>query len=122
MSTQEALRLADWLEDQYDPTHNYAAAATELRRQHAEIERLRKVEDEWDRLSQDDGKAEREIERLTAERDALRKDAERYRWLRDTSVPPHNFCLSVPIEFDGVRYTPAEVDASIDADIAGQTT
>lgn len=28
-------------------------------------------------------KAEREIERLTAERDALRADAERYRWLRE---------------------------------------
>lgn len=28
----EALRLADWLEDQYDPTHNQEDAATELRR------------------------------------------------------------------------------------------
>lgn len=43
------------------------------------------------------------------------RDAERYRWLRDVSVPPHNFYLSVPAEFDGVRYAPAEVDAYIDA-------
>ena len=48
------------------------------------------------------------------------KDAERYRWLRDASVPPHNFYLSVPIEFDGVRYGPHEVDAYIDA-ARGQT-
>lgn len=36
----EALRLADWLEDQYDPTHNQEEAAAELRRLHAENERL----------------------------------------------------------------------------------
>ncbi|MBA1366947.1 hypothetical protein [Burkholderia gladioli] len=45
------------------------------------------------------------------------RDAARYRWLRDVSVPPHNFYLSVPVEFDGVRYTRAEVDAAIDAAI-----
>jgi len=50
---------------------------------------------------------------LTPEQD--KEDAERYRWLRDVSVPPHNFYISVPVEFDGVRYTPAEVDAAIDA-------
>lgn len=49
--------------------------------------------------------------------DADKQDAARYRWLRDVSVPPHNFYLSVPIEFDGVRYTRAEVDAEIDAAI-----
>ena len=54
---------------------------------------------------------------LIEEVERLRKDAERYRWLRDKSVPPHNFYLSVPIEFDGVRYTPPEVDAAIDAAI-----
>lgn len=46
------------------------------------------------------------------------QDAARYRWLRDISVPPHNFYLSVPVEFDGVRYTRQEVDAGIDAAIA----
>jgi hypothetical protein len=58
---------------------------------------------------------QREVVALNAERDALRKDAERYRWLRDVSVPPHNFYLSVPIEFDGVKYSPSEVDDAIDA-------
>lgn len=47
-----------------------------------------------------------------------RLDAARYRWLRDSSVPPHNFYLSVPVEFDGVKYTPQEVDNYIDAAIA----
>ena len=32
----EALRLADWLEDQYDPTHHQEMSAAELRRLHAE--------------------------------------------------------------------------------------
>ena len=46
-----------------------------------------------------------------------RKDAARYRWLRDHSAPPHNFYLSVPVEFDGVSYRPIEVDNYIDAAI-----
>ena len=33
----EALRLADWLEDQYDPTYNQEQAAAELRRLHNQI-------------------------------------------------------------------------------------
>ena len=51
---------------------------------------------------------------------AAEKDAGRYRWLRDKSVPPHNFDLSVPVEFDGIRYTPQEVDAAIDAAIGAK--
>lgn len=38
----EALRLADWLDDQYDPDHYKAEAATELRRLHAENAALQK--------------------------------------------------------------------------------
>lgn len=45
-------------------------------------------------------------------------DAQRYRWLRDVSVPPHNFYLSVPEEFKDVKYSKAEVDAEIDKAIA----
>ena len=48
------------------------------------------------------------------------RDAERYRWLRDASVAPHNFYISVPDEFHGVKYQPGEVDAYIDAAIAAQ--
>lgn len=44
----------------------------------------------------------------------VREDAARYRWLRDHSCLPHNFYISVPDEFQGVRYTPGEVDAYID--------
>lgn len=56
-----------------------------------------------------------ELTRLRAEVDAYKADAERYRWLRDVSEPPHNFYLSVPDEFAGVLYQPGEVDAYIDA-------
>lgn len=52
--------------------------------------------------------------RAPTQADQDRLDAARYRWLRDVSAPPHNFYLSVPIEFDGIRYTRAEVDAYID--------
>lgn len=45
-------------------------------------------------------------------------DAARYRWLRDHSCTPHNFYIAVPDEFHGVRYTPADVDAYIDAALA----
>lgn len=45
----------------------------------------------------------------------MREDAARYRWLRDVSCPPHNFYISVPDEFHGVKYGPDEVDAYIDA-------
>lgn len=48
-------------------------------------------------------------------------DAVRYRWLRDKSCPPHQFYISVPDEFDGVRFSPHEVDAYIDAAIAALT-
>ena len=46
--------------------------------------------------------------------DEAERDAARYRWLRDKSVPPHNFYISVPVEFHEVRYSPWEVDAYID--------
>lgn len=43
-----------------------------------------------------------------------KRDAARYRWLRDKSEPPHNFYISVPVEFHDVRYKPHDVDAYID--------
>lgn len=36
----KALELADWLDDQYDPTFNQGIAASELRRLHAVNEAL----------------------------------------------------------------------------------
>lgn len=47
-------------------------------------------------------------------------DAKRYRWLRDISVPPHNFYLSVPEEFKDEKYRPEQVDSAIDAAIAAK--
>lgn len=56
-----------------------------------------------------------EVAAILAYIEALEADAERYRLLRDKSCPPHNFYVSVPVEFAGVRYTSSEVDDYIDA-------
>jgi len=61
MEKPEALRLADWLEDQYDPTYNQEQAAAELRRQHGEIKSMRA-----ERL-----RSERRLLDVKAQRDAL---------------------------------------------------
>lgn len=45
------------------------------------------------------------------------QDAQRYRWLRDKSVPPHIFYISVPCEYESVKFSPSEVDAYIDSAI-----
>ena len=57
---------------------------------------------------------------VTAERDRLRKDAERYRWLRDKSEALHGFYLSTPIWMTGVRFRPENVDSTIDAALAAK--
>lgn len=104
-----------------------AATASVQADQRAEVERLR-AECEALRKDAEIGarwKADSSLEKwfpITAENmKTLEKDAARYRWLRDVSTPPHNFYLSVPIEFDGVRYTPHEVDAAIDAALSTST-
>jgi len=56
-----------------------------------------------------------ELDAVKAENAKLRDDAARYGWLRDHSCPPHNFYVSVPDEFHGVRYSRSDVDAYIDA-------
>ena len=50
-----------------------------------------------------------------ADAEALRKDAERYRWLRDSSESIHQFYLSTPIWFTGVKFSKENVDSTIDA-------
>lgn len=57
----------------------------------------------------------KEIDRLQVENQALRKDAERYRWLRDKSESIHQFYLSMPIWFTGVKFSRENVDSTIDA-------
>lgn len=42
-------------------------------------------------------------------------DAERYRWLRDNSESIHQFYLSTPIWFTGVKFSKGNVDDTIDA-------
>lgn len=51
---------------------------------------------------------------LIAEIQALRKDAERYRWLRDKSESGHSFYLSVPLWLSGIRFRKEDVDTGID--------
>lgn len=57
-----------------------------------------------------------EIQRLTAERDAARKDAERYRWLRSF---PNNITASIygptSTDSDGLLRRDEYLDAAIDA-------
>lgn len=58
-----------------------------------------------------------DYESLQAECAKLRKDAERYRWLRDKSESLHSFYLSTPVWMTGVRFHPENVDSTIDAAI-----
>lgn len=55
-----------------------------------------------------------ERDQLKTENEALRKDAERYQWLRDKSESVHQFYLSTPIWFTGVRFRKEDVNSSID--------
>lgn len=57
-------------------------------------------------------------DQLKAENEALRKDADRYVWLRDKSENLHGFYLSTPIWMTGVRFSKENVDSTIDAAIA----
>lgn len=52
---------------------------------------------------------------FVSEESELRKDAERYRWLRDKSESVHQFYLSTPIWFTGVKFSKENVDSTIDA-------
>ena len=53
-------------------------------------------------------------DQLKAENRALRKDAERYCWLRDKSESGHSFYLSVPLWLSGIRFRKEDVDTGID--------
>jgi chromosome segregation ATPase len=68
---QRAIACADEVMGFPHPSHcdHLHDASAVLRELAGEIERLRKLEAEWAALSQDDGKAEREIERLSSELD-----------------------------------------------------
>ena len=55
---------------------------------------------------------------LLDECETLRKEAKRYRWLRDKSESLHSFYLSIPLWMTGVRFRQEDVDRSIDDAIA----
>ena len=56
-----------------------------------------------------------------AEIERLRKDAERYRWMRDNDTHTHGIIFYVPAQTTGVNkwIEGTTVDAAIDAGIAG---
>lgn len=56
-----------------------------------------------------------EIAQLKAENENLRKNSERYVWLRDKSENLHGFYLSTPLWMTGVRFSKQNVDDTIDA-------
>ena len=60
------------------------------------------------------GEAAAEITRLRAEAEALRKDAERYRWLRDGCNYKHSAANSIAVNRYGMERD-AEIDAALDA-------
>ncbi|WP_223630164.1 hypothetical protein [Pseudomonas atacamensis] len=62
------------------------------------------------------------VRSLIAENEALRKDAERYRWLRDFSESVHQFYLSTPIWFTGVKFSKDMVDSTIDSAMSKEVT
>ena len=51
---------------------------------------------------------------LISEIQALRQEADRYRWLRDKSESGNSFYLSVPLWLSGIRFRKEDVDAGID--------
>ena len=78
----EALRLASELEVHavYGLT-NWSGKGKDAKDAAAELRRLSALENEWAALSQDDGKAEREIERLRAENQRMASELRRLaRW------------------------------------------
>lgn len=92
----------------------------------AEIERLAKFEDWFIRLDQVEQslaasyKAERD--QLKAENEALRKDALRYRWLRQASATDgeytHGVCIDLWENGCGFEVTLEEADAAVDTAMA----
>ncbi|MFJ2446800.1 hypothetical protein [Pseudomonas sp. NPDC087626] len=83
---------------------------------------LMKHMDERDQLKAESDRLKAEVDSLTREADrqyttieAYRKGAERYQWLRDSSESIHQFYLSTPIWFTGVKFSKENVDSTIDA-------
>lgn len=89
------------------PVEDFEALAAERDRLKEEVEALKQNRFSLDNFD------------LDAEWTALRKDAERYQWLRDKSEALHSFYLSVPIWMTGVKFNKDTVDSTIDTMRAG---
>jgi hypothetical protein len=79
---------------------NYAKSIDDV------VERLGEQSDQIEALEA------RNAEQRIAE---LEKDAARYQWLRDKSQNHHQFYLSTPLYFTGVKFSKENVDSTIDA-------
>ena len=102
MDKPEALRLADWLEDQYDPTYNQEQAAAELRRLHEAHDWQYKMA----------GERLRRVEKMEAQRDALLEA------LKSTGLFLHHCWCDVQMNeysFEKLNQQMAVVDAAIKA-------
>jgi len=76
MTQPEALRLADFLDDQYDPSHNLEEAADELRRLHDETLMLNSAYQSACKIISEQDKKLVELETVNQElRKALREAA-----------------------------------------------
>lgn len=87
------------------PDSAIKAIHTERDQLRAEIAGLKTGYEAYERVNAD----------LKAECEALRKNAERYEWLRDSSQSINQFYLSTPIWFTGVKFSKENVDSTIDA-------
>ena len=116
----EALRLADQLEQEHLHTIGLDyKAASELRRQHAEIETLNDScaakADRIDRLGE-------QVVKLRAEVERLRTDAERYRWLRaNRETRGGDGTMRDVYDDDGTLLYDDMLDAAIDAALKEST-
>lgn len=126
-SKQQAQQFKGW---QASHHANYVAAADERDELRAEIAGLKTGYEAYERVNAE-LRAECEAMRskfenpdpiliqcmdsAIAEQEQLESDAKRYRWLRDESESIHQFYLSTPIWFTGVKFSKENVDSTIDA-------
>ena len=75
-----------------------------------------------DELGHQLGKVEAELDALKSEVEELRKNSDRYVWLRDKSESFNRFYISVPAWLEGVKFRPEAVDEGIDRAMALDAT
>jgi hypothetical protein len=91
---------------------------SELAALREELARIKGISDNYYSLLVDANQSLAAAEQRNAE---LEKNAARYIWLRDKSESVHQFYLSTPIWFTGVKFNQESVDSTIDAAMAKPT-